>query len=782
MAFQTPSTPNVDHSPPLALEYRIAIICALQSEAEQVRAVFDTFWADHPSGDGITKAHNDPNHYTTGTIGVHNVVLAHMPSYGNKTSAAVASGIRHSFPDITLCLVVGICGGVPTAGGTEILLGDVIISDCIIENDLARQYPDQRRPVNTLGYRHNQEVQGFLNMLQVNSLEHYTQTYLNDPSNSRRNIPPTAKPTYLGFGQDKLFESNHRHKHHTQDHCSICDSCSSDADAVCEKSENLDCETLGCYRRKHRNCPAKPENTNPRVHFGKFASGDVVMKSGKHRDELANGLGAIAFEMEGAGVCRTIPCVIIKAVCDYADSHKNKEWQGYAAATAAACMKAFLKDWRPSVGMMSQVLTLLHSDPRIILKDAASTEMMQSLFVVDPPAIRKEIEMAKGPLLSSTGSWIYDDGKTNVRSQKPTTAHSVFSNWWTDNVSHILWIRGDPGKGKTMLAISLIDELQRRLGTQEKSNTRQPSLAYFFCAYDDEVKRDASYIVRSLLWQLLSQHPDLTLSFRRTYDTQAKDYLFTKSPAALSSLLHVLDQIVNESGSTSYFVVDALDECSPESRDTLLKYLEGLNTPKKTGKRGTSKWVLTSRNNIEISSDMSSISLEANANYVENTIAEYVEYKVQKLASSKQYPDDIKDTVQKTLSEKAKGSFLWIALIYEELRHVKSINIPTVLEVIPAGLPQLYNRMLDQILDNQHTPEDVPHAMNILRTITMATRPLSLQELAVAANLPKACWDNDQSVREYISLCGSFVNLNHVSDYASLIHPSVRDYLLPSVA
>lgn len=358
MAFQTPSIPDVDRSPPLALEYRIAIICALQSEADQVRAVFDTFWADHPSGDGITKAHNDPNNYTTGTIGVHNVVLAHMPSYGNKTSAAVASGIRHSFPDITLCLVVGICGGVPTAGGTEILLGDVIISDCIVEYDLARQYPDQRRPVNTLGYRHNQEVQGFLNMLQINSLEHYTHTYLNDPPSSRRNIPPTAKPTYLGFRKDKLFESNHRHKHHTQGHCSICDSCSSDADAVCEKSENLDCETLGCYERKHRNCPAKPGNTNPRVHFGKFASGDVVMKSGKHRDELANSLGAIAFEMEGAGVCRTIPCVIIKAVCDYADSHKNKEWQGYAAAAAAACMKAFLKDWRPSVGMMSQVLTL----------------------------------------------------------------------------------------------------------------------------------------------------------------------------------------------------------------------------------------------------------------------------------------------------------------------------------------------------------------------------------------------------------------------------------------
>jgi nucleoside phosphorylase len=52
--------------------------------------------------------------------------------------------------------------------------------------------------------------------------------------------------------------------------------------------------------------------------------------------------------MESAGVWDNFPCVVIKGVCDYADSHKNKKWQGYAAATAAACMKAFLKEWVPT--------------------------------------------------------------------------------------------------------------------------------------------------------------------------------------------------------------------------------------------------------------------------------------------------------------------------------------------------------------------------------------------------------------------------------------------------
>jgi hypothetical protein len=71
------------------------------------------------------------------------------------------------------------------------------------------------------------------------------------------------------------------------------------------------------------------------------------MKSGEHRDKIAGMDGVIGFEMEGAGVWDNLPCVIIKGVCDYADSHKDKAWQKYAAATAASCVKAFLRRWKP---------------------------------------------------------------------------------------------------------------------------------------------------------------------------------------------------------------------------------------------------------------------------------------------------------------------------------------------------------------------------------------------------------------------------------------------------
>lgn len=69
------------------------------------------------------------------------------------------------------------------------------------------------------------------------------------------------------------------------------------------------------------------------------------MKSGKDRDQMAQSDEVAAFEMEGAGVWDQHPTIVIKAACDYADSHKNKDWQLYAAAMAAACLKVFLEEW-----------------------------------------------------------------------------------------------------------------------------------------------------------------------------------------------------------------------------------------------------------------------------------------------------------------------------------------------------------------------------------------------------------------------------------------------------
>lgn len=159
---------------------------------------------------------------------------------------------------------------------------------------------------------------------------------------------------------DNLFLNDHRHKHQNPSTCSVCAACKGNSDPVCDVALKSTCKQLRCdlQQRHKRGRLGEVEKVNekgvadsnnetpfPMIHFGKFASGDSVIKSGEDRDQLTARTGAIGFEMESVGVWDTFPCVVIKGVSDYADSHKNDDWHHFAAASAAACAKAFLQYW-----------------------------------------------------------------------------------------------------------------------------------------------------------------------------------------------------------------------------------------------------------------------------------------------------------------------------------------------------------------------------------------------------------------------------------------------------
>lgn len=79
------------------------------------------------------------------------------------------------------------------------------------------------------------------------------------------------------------------------------------------------------------------------VHYGTIASGNQVMRSAAERDRVSTELGGVlCFEMEAAGLMNSFPCLVVRGICDYADSHKDKRWQPYAAAMAAAYAKEVL--------------------------------------------------------------------------------------------------------------------------------------------------------------------------------------------------------------------------------------------------------------------------------------------------------------------------------------------------------------------------------------------------------------------------------------------------------
>ncbi|KAF6781257.1 Kinesin light chain 5 [Colletotrichum musicola] len=87
---------------------------------------------------------------------------------------------------------------------------------------------------------------------------------------------------------------------------------------------------------------------DPAIHYGLIASANQLMKNATLRDKLANEYGVVCFEMEAAGLMNHFPCMVIRGICDYSDSHKNKEWQGFAAMMAAAYAKDLLRQIAPT--------------------------------------------------------------------------------------------------------------------------------------------------------------------------------------------------------------------------------------------------------------------------------------------------------------------------------------------------------------------------------------------------------------------------------------------------
>lgn len=333
--------------------FEIALICALQVEADAVHAVFDMFWEDE--GKTYGKAPGDNNFYTEGVIGEHNVVLAYMPGMGKINAAGVAANFRSSFVGIKLALIVGICGGAPCATDKkdEIHLGDIIISTAVIQYDFGRKYSKifERKDTleDSLG-RPSLKIRSILAKLGTQRYRRKLQDNIKIWLGNINQEMPEAE--YPGFDKDRLYQPSYLHKHRELSMSKTCDICHHDEDKVCQNALKMTCDELGCEEAGLvvRSQPQNAEESSgggPRVHLGKMGSGDTVMKSAEDRDRIAKADNIIAFEMEGAGVWEHFPSIVIKGVCDYADSHKNKEWQGYAAATAAAGMKAFLKEWVP---------------------------------------------------------------------------------------------------------------------------------------------------------------------------------------------------------------------------------------------------------------------------------------------------------------------------------------------------------------------------------------------------------------------------------------------------
>ncbi|QMW45969.1 hypothetical protein G4B11_009424 [Aspergillus flavus] len=297
-------------------EYTIGWICALSLEMAAASAMLDEIHETLPTPS------NDYNNYTLGKIGSHNIVIACLPIgvYGTTSAATVATQMLATFPSIRFSLMVGIGGGVPSSTA-DIRLGDVVVSKPNGRLGGVVQYDYGKTVANGIFEQTgalNKPPQALLTTVAKMQAEHMMRgdkifKYLSQMVTA---YPRMQNFTYPGQERDYLFRADYDHE---------------GPNPTCKN-----CDPAQTVDRKVR------MQSTPVVHYGTIASGNQVIKHGQTRDRIAQQQGILCFEMEAAGLMDNFPCLVIRGICDYADSHKNNDWQEYAAATAAAYAKEFI--------------------------------------------------------------------------------------------------------------------------------------------------------------------------------------------------------------------------------------------------------------------------------------------------------------------------------------------------------------------------------------------------------------------------------------------------------
>jgi nucleoside phosphorylase len=297
-------------------DYTVGWICALPLEAASATAMLDEIH-EKPR----KRLSNDHNVYTLGCIGEHNIVIACLPAgvYGTNPAAMVATQMLSSFESITFGLMVGIGGGVPSAE-RDIRLGDVVVS----------------KPGGTFGgvvqYDRGKIAEGKFERTGL----------LNKPPQVLLSAVSAMEKRHM-MGDNKIsdFLADMLRKYPKMKEKFSYQSTQHDPLHATYGGHLGDDNTSELRPVKRLRCRSPDD---PVVHYGLIASGNQVIKDAATRDQLRDELGGdvLCFEMEAAGLMDTFPCIVIRGICDYADYRKNNLWQGYAAATAAACAKELL--------------------------------------------------------------------------------------------------------------------------------------------------------------------------------------------------------------------------------------------------------------------------------------------------------------------------------------------------------------------------------------------------------------------------------------------------------
>ncbi|THW56385.1 hypothetical protein D6D19_10616 [Aureobasidium pullulans] len=635
---------------------------------------------------------NDGNDYTLGEMAGHNVVIAVLPD-----GEYVVKDMHSSFPNIRVGFMVGIAGGAPTSKN-DIRLGDIVVSSPQDGTGGVLQY-DYGKMIQGQGFQQT----GFLN--QPSTLIRTAVSGLKAQYKKKGNVIETKIKTILDeytelseeFGRpdgdkDRLYKADVVHPAEVEGTCG--DICGTQPEKLVE-----------------RRARTLREDKRTIIHYGTIASGSWLMKDAHARDLHAEERGVLCFEMEAAGLMNHLPCLVVRGICDYSDSHKNKDWQGYAAMAAAAYVKDLLTRMVPSrveaeaklkevIDSMSQkvdtigtTIQKVHVDVGELRMQEHRRRMIKWLSPSDPSTnYNKALEQRQ----EGTGLWFI---------------HGDAFKQWKQHSNSFLWLHGIPGCGKTVLSSTIIEHLKR--------GTNVGVLLYFYFDFNHTNKQTLDNVLRSLIKQLYRKRPDA----RKPLDQSWVSHSEGSQQPSTSSLQSVLQAMLNMIDKVC-IVLDALDESTP--RCDLLAWLQTLVT----NKSAACQLLVTARREEDIKSALQSWThledrIAIQQSDVDTDIEVYVTHEIEALRECY-----YQRTLRKALAD------------------------------LPETLDETYHRILKNILE-----ESLPDATTILRLLAWSERPLRIEELIDAMAVqpdesPSFCVDNRMpEPRDLLRICSSLVVL-----------------------
>ncbi|KAL0259731.1 hypothetical protein SLS55_005471 [Diplodia seriata] len=489
---------------------------------------------------------------------------------------------------------------------------------------------------------------------------------------------------YQGSQHDRLFEAGYRHIGG-----SSCD--------MCDARKKID-----------RQPRAAPE---PQIHYGVIASGNTLIKDGPTRDSIAQRIGeeCICFEMEAAGLMNSFPCLVVRGICDYADSHKNDRWQRYAAATAAAYAKELLL-----------VVPKIHTLETLTVTDRSRETTEQLILKALQFNAMNERFNDVSRQAQDTFRWIFEDYPTNTEEVKrygvqyrSNQRQENMLKPWLVSGSGIFHISGKPGSGKSTLMkyIWRHEQTTKLLGAWAEAHQRELVIAqHFFWKPGSPIQKSLVGLVRSLLFHILQRLPGLISSlFPSQMNLGHHASLEHGSNIAISDEEAVVafERLIRERSLCAThcfcFFIDGLDEFEEKrlTYGTLVKRLQDWVS----ASPGAIKLCVSSREFpvfLERFPDSQRIRLQDLTRVdIEIVVQQTLNNELHFRRLKKRYPEEC-SFLANDIVNKADGVFLWVAMTLKllcdalESRYTIS-QLSQKLLAIPTELGDFYQYMLDSI-------------------------------------------------------------------------------------